>query len=48
MKDYIFTKSPLVTNDIDNIPGKKGLLSAEGGVRDAEEGVVTGFFDSIY
>ena len=48
MKEYIFTKSRLGTNDIDKIPGKKGLLSAKGGVRDAGEGVATGFLDSIY
>ena len=47
-KDYIFTKPPPVTNDIGNIPGKKGLLFAEGGVQDAEEGAVAGFFGSIY
>ena len=47
-KDYIFTKSPLITNDIGNTPGKKGLLSAEGGVQDAEEGAATGFFGSVY
>ena len=47
-KDYIFTKSPLITNDIGNTPGKKGLLSAEGGVQDAEEGATAGFFGSVY
>ena len=46
-KDYIFTKPLLVTNDVGNIPGK-GLLFAEGGVQDTEEGVVSGFFSSIY
>jgi len=29
-RDYNFIKSPLVTNDIGNVPGKKGLLFAEG------------------
>ena len=47
-KDYILTKSPLVTNDMGNTPGKKGLLSAEGGVQDTEEGAAAGFFGSIY
>jgi len=30
MRDYNFIKSLLVTNNISNIPGKKGLLFAEG------------------
>ena len=47
-KDYVFAKSPLVTNDIGNTPGKNGLLSAECGVQDTEEGVAAGFFGSIY
>ena len=47
-QDYIFTKLPLITNDIGNIPGKKGLLFAEGRVRDAEDGPAAGFFGSIY
>ena len=29
-REYIFIKSPLVTNDIGKIPGKKGLPSVEG------------------
>ena len=39
---------PLVTNDIGNILGKKGLLSAEDGVQDAAEDAAAGFFGSIY
>ena len=30
MRDYNFIKSPLLTNNISNTPGKKGLLFAEG------------------
>ncbi|PUU77235.1 hypothetical protein B9Z19DRAFT_1086645 [Tuber borchii] len=47
-KDYIFTKWALETNDIGNTPGKKGLLSTEGGVQEADKGAAAGFFDSIY
>ncbi|PUU77233.1 hypothetical protein B9Z19DRAFT_1086631 [Tuber borchii] len=47
-KDYIFTKWALVTNDIGNTPGKKGLLSTEGGVQDANKGAAAHFCGSIY
>ena len=47
-KDYILAKLLRVTNDFGNILGKKGLPFAEGGVQDAEEGAVAGFFGSIY
>ena len=47
-KDNILAKLPRVMNDFGNILGEKGLPFAEGGVQDAEEGAVAGFFGSIY
>jgi len=38
-RDYNFIKSPLVTNNISNIPGKKGLLFAEGVGHEVRRGI---------
>ena len=38
-RDYNFVKSPLVTNGIGNVPGKEGLLFAEGAGDEVRGGV---------
>ena len=47
-QDYNSTKSPLVTNHIDNIPGKKGLMSTEDGTQGAEVGAAARFSGCVY
>jgi len=39
-RGYNFIKSPLIINNISNIPGKKGLLFAEGAGHEGRRGVV--------
>ena len=38
-RDYSFIKSPLVANNISNVPGKKRLLFVEGSGREVRKGV---------